>query len=102
MLLLWPVLAENLQTNTGKMDPFESALILCSVMTQPLNITRNHDQMSVSSSSCEHHRSVFHKSQDPEVVQKGGLGRYFFQVLLAGTPRKSPGLAISAPPAQPQ
>ena len=53
--------------------------------------------MSVSSSSCEHHRSVFHKSQDPEVVQKGGLGRYFFQVLLAGTPRKSPGLAISVP-----
>ena len=58
--------------------------------------------MSVSSSSCEHHRPVFHKSQGPEVVQKRELGRGFFQghqakVLLAGTPRKSPGLAISVP-----
>ena len=79
-----------------------SMLLFSAHLTQLLNIKRNHDQMSVSSSYCEHPRLVFHKSQGPEVVQKGGLWKCFFQghqakVLLERTPRKSPGLAISVP-----
>ena len=77
-------------------------LLFSAHLTQLLNIKRNHDQMSVSSSYCERHRLVFHKSQGSRAGPEGGLWKCFFQghqakVLLEGTPRKSPGLAISVP-----
>ena len=56
------------KTNTGKMDSFESALNLCSFLTQLLNITRNHEQINVRSRYCEHDRPVFYKSQGPDTA----------------------------------
>lgn len=51
------------------MCPFESAFIVCSFFTEPLNTAENHEQISGSSCSGEgSHRSDPAKGQGPDVT----------------------------------